>query len=298
MPRPEVSVVIPAYNAEAYIVPAVLSCIKQNAPGISHEVVVVNDGSTDATAAVLENLQKQTSPGMLRVVEQDNQGEAAALNTGVDTATGNHIVFCDSDDLLGPHAIDALNTALYTHHVATGDYAGFSLTPDGTPTILYRTDKRQFTRVTGDPKIIPLLHGNVVGAPRAVRKRDYEFVGGSNTKMRFADDFDMILKILCPQGGPILPWTVTANGDILYWYRHHPTQETAKTDHREIPLQITLFEQALTNALDRLGISQEARFIGRHAVGYLWAEHVSTSKTAQSPVRDSSTLHLASAVLS
>jgi glycosyltransferase involved in cell wall biosynthesis len=92
MAAPRASVVIPAYNAGAFLRPAVLSALNAPLDG-GLEVVVVDDGSTDDCVAALGGLD-------VLVIRQKNAGEAAARNAGVRAATGRFVTFLDADDLL------------------------------------------------------------------------------------------------------------------------------------------------------------------------------------------------------
>ena len=86
-----VSCVIPAYNAERYLERAVTSVLEQSRP--PEEVIVVDDGSTDGTGALLAAYGSR-----LRVMRQANSGPAAARNTGIRMAAGEIICFQDADD--------------------------------------------------------------------------------------------------------------------------------------------------------------------------------------------------------
>jgi glycosyltransferase involved in cell wall biosynthesis len=86
-----VSCVIPAYNAERYVDRALTSVLEQSRP--PDEIIVVDDGSTDGTAARLEAYGSR-----LRVVHQENSGPAAARNRGIEMAAGELICFQDADD--------------------------------------------------------------------------------------------------------------------------------------------------------------------------------------------------------
>lgn len=270
----ETSIIIPAYNADKYVATTITSCLKQTAPGISHEVIVVNDGSTDRTVMVLHTLQKELHGQPLRIIEQENLGTSGAMNTGVHRARGENIIFCDADDILSPHVVDLLTQGLRNNRLATTDYAGFSV-ENNRPHVLYQTHKQQFVNMRGDLTDIPLLAGNVIGHPKAVKRTDIETIGGLDGSLRYAEDYDLVLRILC-RNGTVYPWIVVGGDTPLYWYRHHANQKTStgKTGNGANPRQIRAFENAITAALDRLGISQKARFIGRHPVGYLWSEHI------------------------
>ncbi|GGK17535.1 hypothetical protein GCM10007962_09670 [Yeosuana aromativorans] len=91
-----VSVIIPVYNCESYIEKAVMSVLQQ--PDVI-EIVVVNDGSTDATEQILEGLQ-ETNP-KIKVYHHENKsnkGRSASRNLGIKKTTGNYIAFIDADD--------------------------------------------------------------------------------------------------------------------------------------------------------------------------------------------------------
>ena len=112
MSPPTVSTVIAAYNAERTIARTLESALSQEWD--AHEVVVVNDGSTDSTSAILERYR-----GRIRIVDQLNQGAAAARNTGVEQARGKYVAFLDSDDLWLPGKLAAMVPALEQNPTAS-----------------------------------------------------------------------------------------------------------------------------------------------------------------------------------
>src|SRR6202011_2888942 len=87
-----VSVIIAAYNADAYIAEEVASVLGQTVP--PDEVIVIDDGSTDGTRHVLGQFGDR-----ITVLTQDNSGQAVAVNKALATAQGDLIGFCDADDL-------------------------------------------------------------------------------------------------------------------------------------------------------------------------------------------------------
>ncbi|MDA8141155.1 MAG: glycosyltransferase [Desulfobacteraceae bacterium] len=85
-----ISVIIPAYNAEKTIAACLESLIRQSLPVTAYEVIVVDDGSSDATAQIIQRFP-------VTLIRQKNQGPAAARNAGAEAARGDIIVFTDSD---------------------------------------------------------------------------------------------------------------------------------------------------------------------------------------------------------
>lgn len=106
----DVSIVIPSYNAEAFIERTVASALGQT---VAAEVIVVDDGSTDGTRARLQALEQRHSG--LRVISQSNGGDAVARGTGLKQATAPFIIFLDHDDLLLPTAATDHLAAMKAH---------------------------------------------------------------------------------------------------------------------------------------------------------------------------------------
>ena len=105
---PSVSVIVPAYNEEVGIAAAVRSLVGGNYPTL--EVIVVDDGSTDGTSAVVEALAADDP--RVRLIHQPNGGKSAALNTGIAAARHDVIVMVDGDTVFEPDTIRYLVAAL------------------------------------------------------------------------------------------------------------------------------------------------------------------------------------------
>lgn len=99
-----VSVVVPVYNAEAYIGPCVRSIMAQTYKNM--EIILVNDGSTDSSGDMCEDFAK-TDP-RITVIHKENGGLGSARNAGIDRSTGDFLAFADSDDFLNERMIEVL----------------------------------------------------------------------------------------------------------------------------------------------------------------------------------------------
>jgi glycosyltransferase involved in cell wall biosynthesis len=108
MTIPSVSILIPAHNAEKWIGDTISSAVAQT--WTPKEIIVVDDGSTDQTLAIA----KQYESADVCVVQQSNQGAAAARNKAFSLCRGAYIQWLDADDLLGPDKIAQQMTALQT----------------------------------------------------------------------------------------------------------------------------------------------------------------------------------------
>ena len=97
----EVSVLIPAFNARVFIRDSIESILNQSV--IPGEIIVINDGSTDGTTEFLKSLKIDS----LKILEQTNQGVAAALNLGISNSKGEILTFLDADDIWLPNKLDS-----------------------------------------------------------------------------------------------------------------------------------------------------------------------------------------------
>jgi glycosyltransferase involved in cell wall biosynthesis len=98
MRLPKLSVIIPCYNYAHYVGQAIDSVLAQRYPAL--DLVVVNDGSTDDSLAVIRSHARGAT-----IVDQPNQGQVAACNAGFAASAGDVVLFLDADDLLEPAAL-------------------------------------------------------------------------------------------------------------------------------------------------------------------------------------------------
>ena len=104
---PSVSVIIPAFNAEDYIDECLRSVEKQSLTDI--EIIVVDDGSTDATVEHVESHRALDS--RIRLIKQSNQFAGVARNKGISVARGDYLYFLDADDWIEPNSLEVLASA-------------------------------------------------------------------------------------------------------------------------------------------------------------------------------------------
>jgi len=180
-----VSVIIPTFDRCAFVRQAVASVCAQGDLGL--EIIVVDDGSTDDTAAVLE----REFGSRIRVLGTENQGVAAARNRGVAASRGELIAFLDSDDLWLPGKL-AIQTAFFAEH------AQAEICQTGE--IWVRNGVRvnscaHHCKPSGDI-FEPSLHRCLV-SPSAVmlRRSLLDRVGGFDERLPACEDYDLWLRI-------------------------------------------------------------------------------------------------------
>jgi len=214
MTAPEMSTVIAAHNAAHTIRAAVASALEQTPPVL--EVVVVDDGSTDATAQVAGAIDD----ARVRVISRPNGGPAAARNTGIAGARGAYIGFLDSDDLWLPgyaeRAMALLQGAPNPGFAYTDAFAFDSATG--------RVRRTTAMAAPGDPPrereafLAALLERNFVFAATTVPAAVLETVSGYDETLSMSEDYQLWLRILMAGFEPL--WM----GGPLAMYRLHDGQ--------------------------------------------------------------------------
>ena len=108
--KEKVSVIVPVYNSSAYLEACVQSIASQSYQNL--EILLIDDGSTDSSAILATKLSKQDP--RVKVFEKTiNTGRSATRNFGLDHASGEYVVFVDSDDELVPNAITSSSIYKY-----------------------------------------------------------------------------------------------------------------------------------------------------------------------------------------
>ena len=100
------SIIIPVFNVEKYIGPCLESIYRQGLSDNDIEVIVVNDGSTDNSMKVVEDIQ--FNHHNIQIIHQDHVGPSVCRNEGMEMAKGEYVLFVDSDDLLMDNGLTIL----------------------------------------------------------------------------------------------------------------------------------------------------------------------------------------------
>lgn len=116
------SAILPVYNVEKYICPCIESIYRQGLDENDFEIILVNDGTKDNSMGVITDIIRQHSN--IIVLNQENQGQAAARNNGLSHAQGKYVIMIDSDDLLIDNTLDTLLDKAQTHDpdLTIGDF--------------------------------------------------------------------------------------------------------------------------------------------------------------------------------
>jgi glycosyltransferase involved in cell wall biosynthesis len=186
MKLPLVSIIIPAYNAEVYVKEAVDSALRQTYRSI--EVVVVDDGSTDGTKAVLRPYVRS---GKINYIHQSNKGLSSARNAGIRASRGDFVAFLDSDDVF-------LETKVGEQLSALEDNPGFGVCYCDilhfTDTVPRRFYHHRYYYPSGDI-LEPLLHRQFINPLTVMARRElFEKYGYFDETLRRSEDWDLWLR--------------------------------------------------------------------------------------------------------
>lgn len=179
---PKVSLIVPAYNHAAYLEQAIESVLAQTYPDV--ELIVLDDGSSDGTARILERYA-----GRFHYETQTNMGQAATLNRGWAMAQGEVLGYLSADDYLHPDAVGQAIATLSRHPESIAVYPDFELVDDAsnttgtvtTPEFNYRD---MVLRMVCPP-----------GPGALFRRSAFEAEGGWNEQLRRIPDFEFWLRV-------------------------------------------------------------------------------------------------------
>lgn len=237
-----ISVIIPTYNCGAFIPQAIYSVLSQQSEGFTIEIIVVNDGSTDNTAKILEQFQHQ-----IRYIYKNNGGVASARNAGIAHAKGDYLYFLDADDVLMPDwllfAFDAFqkNPQIGVVH---GRFHRWEAGPGDNPSTIYeelnlsqnKLDSAIDIRQTGWIYHQTLLNSWVLCSAAMVRSDCVKRCGGFEEGVPMGEDWSFWMRV--SRNCQFLKMLRTA---VIY--RQHPNQATRKV--YAINYAVKLIEEAI-----------------------------------------------------
>lgn len=211
MEKPLTSIIIPAYNAEKYIEEAVHSALQSTYSPL--EIVIVNDGSTDRTLEIAQNLSSQYA-NVIRTFSQSNKGASSARNLAIKHAEGKYILPLDADNLISPdyvaEAVKELEKNSAVKLVSCEAYF-----------IGEKNGKWNF-----QPFDINLLcRRNIIDNCAMFRKQDWKIVGGYCNEILGREDWDFWLSLF-ERGGEFVRLPIYG----LY-YRVRSDSKRIKTRH-------------------------------------------------------------------
>lgn len=205
--RPTVSVVVPCYNHARFVAEAICSALEQNAP--PDEVIVVDDGSTDDSAAVIRRFGKA-----VRCLHQPNMGLSTARNVAVRAAGGDIVQLLDADDRLEATTLERMSLAASRTPQAAVLYGSWTeIDADGRP----------FVSIEAHPLPADAFHALfsplAIGPPSrfVFRRAELSAVGLFDAGLQSCEDWDLWLRAAAAG------LSFAAVPEARVYYRNHPT---------------------------------------------------------------------------
>lgn len=191
----KISIIVPLFNQSEYVSQCIDSLVDQTYA--AHEIIVVNDGSSDSPEKILNNYPN------IKVINQVNKGLSSARNTGIMHATGDYILPVDADDMLLPQALEKINQVaeLTKADIISPSFQEFGIR--ATKIVLMPS-----------PTIEDFKTGNRIGYCSAVKREALLEVGGYSPRMTWGyEDYHLWFDLLT-RGK-----TIVTIPDILWLYR-------------------------------------------------------------------------------
>ncbi|NUN69984.1 MAG: glycosyltransferase [Bacteroidetes bacterium] len=209
---PLVSVIVPSYNQAEWLPMTLQSILDQTYP--HWEAVVVNDGSTDGTRAVIDRFAAMDS--RIRPVHKTNGGISSALNAGIDAAQGEYFCWLSSDDLYAPHKLERQIAEIRSTTANLGILFSKFDHIDTNGTVIPVREEKPFTDGLEFPQFLryDYIDGCTVMIPMTVMRR----LGGFNVQFKHAQDTELWFR--CASKGYRFQYT----SEVLTYRRIHPQQ--------------------------------------------------------------------------
>ncbi len=186
MPDPVVSVVIPVFNGAPFVSKAVASVRAQTVKDV--EIIVVDDGSTDGTQAVLADLQRTEG---ITWFQQDHGGPARSRNRGIEAARGRFVALLDCDDVWLPEKLEAQLDVVRQRPDVGVVHTDFEIV-DEKGTVLQRIAARH-----SDEPLVQAFVGGHIALPSTIliNRRVIEKVGALNPDLYGSEDADLNVRL-------------------------------------------------------------------------------------------------------
>lgn len=221
---PLVSVIVPVYDGAAYVAEGVGSALAQTWPAV--EVIVVDDGSRDATPAIVDGLALRDP--RVRVLHQANAGPSAARNAGLERARGAYVAFLDADDRLLPDKLADQVAALEADRSVDLVYGDVHYVEDRNGRVW---DPRRGAPPLPFERL--LLYRNWFAPPAPLlRRRLVDAVGGFDPAMRTSEDWDYWLRCLRHSDFRYVPGVVAHYR--LHGEQNHRNRAKMDVGHRQL----------------------------------------------------------------
>ncbi len=216
-----ISVIMPSYNAAAFVEEAVNSVMNQTYADV--ELIIVDDGSTDASVEILDRLSAKYAP-RITLHFQNHRGPYPARNLGLKHARGGRVAFLDADDYWSPDALEKLSSAMDVHHadIAYCGWQNFGIGAPGTepyipPDYSQMDTASEFLRSCPWPIHAALVQREAIDAVKGFSERCFSSM-----------DYDLWLQLYAHTQ------KLVRVSEVMAFYRWHNKGQISKTKWKQV----------------------------------------------------------------
>lgn len=232
-----VSIIIPIYNIEDYLGECVDSVLSQSY--VNLEVILVDDGSTDRSASIVDKYAKQDS--RVSVIHKKNEGVSAARNTGLGIAKGKYVVFIDADDYI---------TNDFIERVVKGTVdSGVSIITTPKAHVLNNTSGEDIEVVSSGDAVERMFYGSLEKSDNGVQLYDRKLLIKNkilfDETKKIGEDFDFFVRALMNTD------KVAVDYATRYFYRPNPTSAMNQKVNEGLMASVSGFSSLGESLVDR-----------------------------------------------
>lgn len=217
----KLSIIVPVYNVEKYLERCVNSLLHQDLDPLEYEIILINDGSTDRSYEIAKKYSEQFTN--IIFLSQENRGQGAARNWGLEKARGEYVMFVDSDDQLLANTLDNVLAIAIKNQVQVCAYGLFYYDGQGN---MYRGAVQPFCASKVYTGEYAILHGADIGSSctylyllEFLNKHKLRFLEGI-----YHEDVDFIMRVYA------LSERIIFTDKIIYSYTYNENSTDRKMD--------------------------------------------------------------------
>lgn len=252
----KISIITPVYNGEDYIEETILSILTNSPKKYWSEYIVINDGSTDQTSAILNRFREYPN---FRIIDQENSGEYVAVNNGLKEAKGDFILVVNADDpMLSPELIPRSIEVLIQNKNVVCTYPDWQIIDENGKTL-----QNKIVEEYSELELIGKF--NCLPGPGSIFRKEGALQIGGRRHWKFVSDYDFWLRLSRVGDFQRIP-------GVLAQWRQHKNSTSVATKNYEMALErvnvIRNFvnSNSLTEKEKRMAMSSAYYFAARLAV--------------------------------
>ena len=248
---PFFSIIIPLYNNEKVLHQCLDSIISQSFSDF--EAIIVDDGSTDKSRQIAERYQREDS--RVKVIAQDNQGALIARNHGVDAASGEYLIFVDSDDILATGSLEVIHDTLVSEECDILQYT-LERFMDGDVIERFPVHLEKSKHPDMLELINLLLNYRIPSlCTKAIKRIIYNAIPVPSQRVNIGEDYLTVFSLIAMD----LKWCIIETDNPVYLYRQYPSASISRKRLEELSTfdDVCFIRSAMLYYFQRADISED-----------------------------------------